>query len=333
MENQLKKMKIKRKTILVTGGAGFIGSHLVDELIKKNKVIVVDNLTSGSEDTIKHHYSNPNFRFIKSDIVNYSQMEDICKGIDIIYHLAVQCVRLSIYDPDIVHLVNTTGTLNMCKASLKNKVKKFIYVSSSEAYGTAQKVPMSETHPMEPTTIYGASKLAGEYYVKAFNRTYGLKVIIVRPFNTYGPREHFEGPYGEVIPKFVVRILNGKRPLIFGDGTQTRDFTYVSDTVNGIISASKLGGNGEVINIACGKEVTINNIARYVLDELKSNLKPKYCKPRPGDVLRHYADVSKAKKLLNFKPKINIRKGIKLYLKWLESQNIDFSKEMELNWK
>lgn len=327
-------MNKKNKKILITGGAGFIGSNLVDELIKENTVIVVDDLSTGSEENIKHHYNNKHFRFIKADIRNYQKMKTISKGVDYIYHLAVQCVRLSLFDPDTVHQVNAGGTLNMCKAALNNNVNKFIYVSSSEVYGTAQTVPMPETHPLEPTTIYGASKLAGEYYTKAFYRTYGLNVVIVRPFNTYGPREHFEGPYGEVIPKFSVRVLNGKQPLIFGNGHQTRDFTHVFDTVRGIILAANSDQLiGEVINIAYGQEIPINEISQLILKNLKSKLKPKYLDPRPGDVYRHHADISKAKKKLNFKPKFNIKIGIKLYLDWLKSQSIDFTKEEEINWK
>jgi len=322
-----------QKRVLVTGGAGFIGSNLVDKLVEQgNKVTVIDDLSTGTEETIKHHYANKNFKFIKADIRDYKKMFAVCKNQNQIYHLAVQCVRMSIFDPDMVHEVNATGTLNMLKAALKNKVQKFAYISSSEAYGSAITVPMPEAHPTNPTTIYGASKLTGEHYTKAFKITHGLNTTIIRPFNTYGPREHFEGPYGEVIPKFAVRILNNKQPLIFGDGLQTRDFTHVFDTVRGIILAANSEHSNHVFNIARGEEVNVQQIAKHVLQGLNSDLKPKFCKDRPGDVRRHFADISKAQKLLKFKPKINIKQGIKMYLDWINEQDIDFSKEQEFNW-
>lgn len=327
--------KFDMQNILVTGGAGFIGSNLVDELMKnpENQVIVVDDLSTGTEENINHHLQNPNFKFIRADVRNYHKMESICKNVELIYHLAVQCVRMSIFNPDYVHEVNATGTLNMLKAAYKNNVGKFVYISSSEIYGTAKTVPMNEEHPTEPTTVYGASKLVGEHYTRAFTNTYGLNTVIVRPFNTYGPREHFEGPYGEVIPKFSIRIKNGKPPLIFGSGNQTRDFTHVSDTVEGIMLAGNSENlNGETINIARGEEISINAIAKYVLENFDSILTPEYCPPRPADVMRHYADISRARKLLNFQPRIGIKEGIKLYLEWLEKQNIDFSKETKFNW-
>ncbi|MEK6760751.1 MAG: SDR family NAD(P)-dependent oxidoreductase [Nanoarchaeota archaeon] len=323
------------KNILVTGGAGFIGSNLVDELMKnpENNVVVVDDLSTGTEETIMHHFSNPKFKFLNSDIRDYPRMEAACMGIDCIYHLAVQCVRMSIFNPDLVHEVNTKGTLNMLKATLKNNVKKFVYVSSSEVYGSAETIPMSEDHSTNPTTVYGASKLAGEHYTKAFTNTYGLKTVIVRPFNSYGPREHFEGPYGEVIPKFAIRINNNKPPLIFGDGNQTRDFTYVSDTVAGIILAGNSDElNGKEVNIARGEEVSINNIATYILEAMNGDISPEYHPSRPADVVRHYADISKAREVLDFHPRIDIKTGIKLYLEWLKKQSVDFSKETEFNW-
>jgi UDP-glucose 4-epimerase len=269
-------MKIKNKRVLVTGGAGFIGSHLVDALYKNNHVIILDNFSSGKKENIKHHEENPDVEIITGDIRDKDLIYKITRDIDIVYHLAVQCLRISIKDPEINHEVNATGTLNLCMASLQNSVKRFVYISSSEVYGTALRVPMDENHPCEPMTVYGASKLAGEVYSLAYNRTYGLNSIVVRPFNTYGPREHFEGAYGEVIPKFVLRVLNNEPPVIFGDGTQTRDFTYVTDTVMGIIMASECNHMiGQAVNIGSGRETNVNTLSDIILQKLnKAHLKP-----------------------------------------------------------
>jgi UDP-glucose 4-epimerase len=223
-------------------------------------------------------------------------------------------------------------------ASQKNNIKRFIYISSSEVYGTAKDVPMSEDHPLEPTTVYGASKLAGELYTLAYYRTYGLRSMIIRPFNTYGPRAHFEGLYGEVIPKFILRVFSDMPPLIFGDGTQTRDFTYISDTVKGIIMASECDAIiGQTVNIARGQEISINELAAIIMRTLgKESLKPRYEQKRPGDVMRHYADVSKAERQFGFKPEIDIEKGIRLYANWFKSNNYDPSEllkqDIVFNW-
>jgi UDP-glucose 4-epimerase len=213
-------MKIKDKKILITGGAGFIGSHLVDALSKDNHIMVIDNFSSGKRENLNQHLQNPKVEIIEGDIRDKTLLVNVTRNIDVVYHLAVQCLRVSIRDPEINHEVNATGTLNLCISSQKNNIKRFIYISSSEVYGTAKDIPMSEDHPLEPTTVYGASKLAGELYTLAYYRTYGLQSMIIRPFNTYGPRSHFEGLYGEVIPKFILRVFSDMPPLIFGNGTQ-----------------------------------------------------------------------------------------------------------------
>lgn len=331
-------MRLKGKKILVTGGAGFIGSNLVIELIRRgNNVIVLDNFSQGKRKNLEVILKNPNLKIIKGDILNEKTDLLATKNIDVVFHLAVQCLRKSMKDPIYVHDVNTTGTLKIFIASSKNRVKRFIYCSSSEVYGTARKVPMDENHPLLPTTIYGASKLAGEIYTKCFNDNFGLETVIVRPFNTYGYNSHVAGPYGEVIPRFVVRVKNGLSPIIFGTGKQTRDFTFVEDTARGLIAAAENDNLvGQVINIARGEEVSINEIAKIIADLIGESIKIKYLKPRPHDVMRHFADVKKAKSLLNFSAKTGIREGIAKYIKNLEEKKTDFKKilrEMpEINW-
>lgn len=327
--------------ILVTGGAGFIGSNLVDALAAndKHEIIVADDFSTGARENVAHHAANPRVRVVALDIRDKRAAREIMRGVDVVYHLAVQCIRVSIRDPYLVHEVNATGTLHLLTAALDEDIKRFVYCSSSEVYGTALRVPMDEEHPLTPTTPYGASKLAGETYARSFYLTYGLPVTVARPFNTYGAREHFEGPYGEVIPKFVVRALNDAPLVIFGDGAQTRDFTDVSDTVRGLIAAGECDALvGDVVNIARGQEVRIRDLAQIVLDTLPASKSViEYQAPRPGDVLRHCADIAKAKRVLGWSPKIGIRDGVRRYVDWLMRSEFDpremLAKEKLRNWE
>ncbi len=326
--------------VLVTGGAGFIGSHLVDALAARgDDVAVVDNLSVGRRENLEAHADNPRVTLHVADVLDKPAMIALAADREIVFHLATQCVRLSLFDPETVHRVNTEGALNMLLAAVAAGVRRFVYVSSSEAFGTAQTVPMSEKHPFDPTTIYGASKLAGELYATAFHRTHELPTVIVRPFNTYGPRSHFEGAYGELIPKFVVRVTNGRSPIVFGDGLQTRDFTHVSDTVDGMIRASEADDLiGSSVNVARGEEVTVNEIARLVLRACRrEDLAPAYGPERPADVRRHYADISTARRVLNFAPAIGIEEGIARYVAWFKSSFPDPSRligdEQPYNWR
>ncbi|MGC2061576.1 MAG: NAD-dependent epimerase/dehydratase family protein [Thermodesulfovibrionales bacterium] len=325
--------------VLVTGGAGFIGSNLVDELAKKAHVVVFDNFSSGKKVNVAHHEGKSNIDIIEGDIRDKGLVRRVTKDIDVVYHLAVQCLRVSINDPEINHEVNATGTLNLCMSAHENRVRRFVYVSSSEVYGSALMAPMTETHPKEPTTVYGASKLAGEQYTLAYHRTYGMQAMVVIPFNTYGPREHYEGAHGEVIPKFVLRALNDKPPVIFGDGSQTRDFTYVSDTVRGIIHASTCDDMvGQTVNIARGEEVSIRAIADKIYQKLgKSHIMPVMEKGRPGDVRRHFAGVEKAAQLFGFRAEVGIDEGLDIFIEWFTSQGYDLGRLMEedvvFNWE
>lgn len=223
-------MKLSGSRVLVTGGAGFIGSHLVDLLMEEGcRVIVIDNLANGRKDNLRQHKGRINFKFIEGDINDKTALRKAVKGADMVFHLACLGVRHSIKYPLENHKVNAEGTLSVLQEAYRYKVKRFLYCSSSEVYGTAKRVPMDEDHPTHPCTVYGASKLAGEAYTLAYHMTYGMETLVVRPFNTYGPRSHHEGDAGEIVPRSIVRALSGEPILIFGDGRQTRDFTFVKD--------------------------------------------------------------------------------------------------------
>lgn len=326
------------KNILVTGGAGFIGSNLVQTLANKNNnVVVVDNFSQGSYENLASVRNKKNVSIVKADILDTKKIAQLSKGIDTIYHLAVQCLRVSLENPLYVERVNSEGTLSVLWAAYKNRVNRFVYCSSSEVYGTAKLTPMNENHSLKPTTVYGVSKLAGELYTSCFSENFGLKTVIVRPFNTYGYNEHVEGLYGEVIPRFVTLAKNNLSIVIFGDGKQTRDFTFVTDTVDGLIKAAQENNLTKgAINIAYGKEVSINDIARIVIKVTGSKSKIEHHLPRPHDVKRHFSDISRAKKLLAFEPRIDIETGIKLYIGHLEKTKFNFKKALndlpEKNW-
>jgi UDP-glucose 4-epimerase len=323
------------KRLLVTGGAGFIGSNLVAFLLEKGfEVRVIDNFSVGSLNNLPKNKKN--LEVIKGDIRSLNVMKKVTKDCDIVFHLAIQCVRKSIHSPLFVHHVNATGTLNVLEASRINDVKKFIYISSSEVYGTAEKVPMNEEHLLAPTTVYGASKLAGEKYTLAYNKTYGFPAMVIRPFNTYGYNEHFEGQYGEVIPRFVLRAINGLPIHIFGSGKQTRDFTFVSDTVRGFWKVAENGKVGNVYNIARGKEVSVIKIAKLIFKTLQVQGSIEYLPDRPGDVYRHYASIKKAQADLGFTPNVDIQEGVREYIEWFKKEipdpKVALKKYVKNNW-
>ena len=317
-------MKLKSLKIMVTGGAGFIGSHLAESLAADNEVVVVDDFSIGSMENLAKVSDLANVRIMEADITNRGQMFEVVKGIDVVYHLAISCLRTSLNHPVLSHDINAGGTLNLCLAAREHGVKRFIYCSSSEVYGTAQSVPMCESHPCEPTTVYGASKLAGERYALACWRTYGLPVVVVRPFNTYGPREPYVGSRAEVIPRFMLQLQAGRQPVIYGDGSQTRDFTFVEETAQGLMLAGECDELvGDVINVAYGQEVSVSRIAELLMTMTgTTHIGVRHAEGRPGDVLRHFADISKARRLLRFEPKVDIKTGLARHLEWFHEQKI-----------
>jgi UDP-glucose 4-epimerase len=308
-------VELAGKKCLVTGGAGFIGSHLVDKLMDLGcHVYVLDNLVNGKRSNIEHHLSSNRFEFEQGSIVDPLDVSRAMKDIDIVFHLACLGVRHSLRHPYENHRVNAEGTLLVLDAAYRENVQRFIHCSSSEVYGSAQFVPMSEDHPTQPCTVYGAGKLAGEAYARAYNKTYGMSTVIIRPFNTYGPRSHHEGDAGEMIPKSIVRILNNQDVLIFGNGSQTRDFTFVGDTVTGLIAAAECDLMvGETFNIGSNFEISIRSIAEKLLSILAgSKSQIKFIDSRPGDVDRLYADSTKFMSAAKWHPGVLFDDGLKI---------------------
>jgi UDP-glucose 4-epimerase len=333
-------MKLTGKRCLVTGGAGFIGSHLIDELIRNGcKVRVMDNLANGKIENLSNHLGQENFQFFRGSITDPLDVQRAMEKIDVVFHLACLGVRHSIAHPFENHRVNAEGSLLLLDAAYRAKVDRFLYCSSSEVYGTAEYVPMPESHPTHPCTVYGAGKLAGEAYARAYCKTYGMATTIVRPFNTYGPRSHHEGDAGEMIPKSIVRALNGQPVIVFGDGSQTRDFTYVEDTSRALVAAAESDAMiGQTLNIGSNFEISIKDLA-YKVAEMVSNPESRvvFTPHRPGDVLRLYADPRKFTDICAWQPKVSFDEGLTKTINFFRNHPLGIKGLMETesgrNWE
>ena len=304
---------------LVTGGAGFIGSNIVKRILKQGDFArVVDDFSTGKRDNIKEFLNNSNFELIEGDLTDLSVANKAVEGIDFVLHqAAIPSVQRSVEDPLKSNNANIDGTLNMLLASKDAKVKKFIYAASSSAYGENLQLPKKEDMAVMPLSPYALQKYAGERYCQIFWRLYGFPTICLRYFNVFGPNQDPSSQYSAVIPKFIKALSKGEKPVIYGSGNQSRDFTFVDNVVEAnLLAAKSENGLGEVFNIACGGETSLNELVKMLEDIILVKVGIDYQKERRGDVLRSSADISKAREIFGYSPKIIIKEGLVKTVDW-----------------
>jgi nucleoside-diphosphate-sugar epimerase len=311
-------MPLDFSVILVTGGAGFIGSHIVDRLLDEGfEVRVLDNLSTGDEMNLAAHQNKKSFQFIEGDIRNCDLVEKTVKGVDAVIHeAALVSVTRSVENPLLSHEINLLGTVNLLKACKEAHVKRFVLASSCAVYGDTETLPNHENLEPKPLSPYAAHKLAAEKYAQKFYKVHGLETVSLRYFNVYGPRQKY-GPYSGVISILINRLLNDEPPTIYGDGMQTRDFVNVKDVVEAnMLALSKQEAVGEVFNISTGKAVTINKLTETIQKIMdKTNLEPVHAEARQGDIKHSYGDITKAKRKLGYKPKVQLEQGLNELIK------------------
>ena len=304
---------MRNKLVVVTGGAGFIGSHIAWELVKDNEVIVIDNLHTGKVENVP-----PGAKLVKADIRDYDAIADLISNADYVFHEAAQVsVVESVRDPVFTEEVNVLGTLNILKALLEGH-GKLVFASSAAVYGDNPNLPLKETEKPKPLSPYGVTKATGEEYLRVFHELYGLPVVALRYFNVFGPRQGFN-QYAGVISIFINRALKNEPLVIFGDGKQTRDFIYVKDVVKAnVLVAESKRANGRVFNVATGKQTTILELATKIIEITGANTSIVFDKPRPGDIRHSLADISEIRKL-GFEPEWSLEDGLKKTVGWYAS--------------
>jgi len=302
--------------VLVTGGAGFIGSHLVDRLLGMGcEVVVLDSFRTGKMENVSQHLKSDRFRLVEGDVRDKRVVRDGMDGVDAVVHLAALIsVDESVNNPVETREINVTGTLNVLEEARRQGVKRFVYASSTAVYGEGNSLPLKEDYPPRPISPYAASKASAECYCKAFHRSYGLETVILRYFNVYGPRQE-HNPYSGVISRFLNNALNGKPLVVFGDGKQTRDFMSIDDVVEATMLALENSDLvSETFNVCTGNPTTINELAKTIEEVTGRNLQLVYHKPRKGDIKNNYGDPAKASQILRFRAKINLREGLRLLI-------------------
>jgi len=318
---------IENSNVLVTGGAGFIGSNLIEDLLaQNNKVVCLDNFSTGKKENIEHHYSNPNFKLVEGDIRNLADCQTACNGVQYVLHqAALGSVPRSINDPITTNEVNISGFLNMLVAAKDNKVKRFVYAASSSTYGDHPGLPKVEDKIGKPLSPYAVTKYVNELYADVFYKTYGLETIGLRYFNVFGRRQDPNGAYAAVIPKFTNQLVKGESPTINGDGKTSRDFTYIDNVIqiNQLAAlAQKSDSINKVYRVAYGGRVSLiemfdslkENLSKY--DTNLKNIQLGFGPERAGDVKHSQADISLAKTLLDYSPKFDFEEGIAKYVEW-----------------
>jgi UDP-glucose 4-epimerase len=304
--------------VVITGGAGFIGSNLAQELADKEEVTILDDLSTGRIENIQNLIKERKVRFVKGSITHYNLLKNLFQDCDYVFHqAAIASAQRSLKNPLAINEVNVRGTLNVLIAARDSDIKKVIYASSSSVYGNTPNLPKREDMRLNPISPYAVSKLAGEYYCNVFSKIYGIKTVCLRLFNVYGPRQDPSSEYAAVIPRFITRILNKKPPIIFGDGEQTRDFTFIKDAISANLLAMERGEG--VFNIASGESISINELASKIMEISGTNITPIYERPREGDIRYSLADLSLAREKLGYNPRFTLVQGLKETIKWFRS--------------
>ena len=306
---------------LVTGGAGLIGSHLVEELIRRGeRVRVVDNLSTGKRQNLAHL---PSAEVIEGDLAEFEVARRACAGMEFVLHqAAIPSVPRSVSDPITSNRANIDATLNVLVAARDAGVRRVVYAGSSSAYGDAAALPKREDMPTQPLSPYALQKLVGEQYLRLFTDLYGLETVTIRYFNVFGPRQDPTSPYSGVISLFANALLEGRAPRICGDGEQTRDFTYVANVVDGVLRACTAPASGLVINVATGGRISINELCRTLAELIGVDVEPEYIDPRAGDVRDSQADITRAREVLGYEPIVSFKDGLRRTVDWYRAQHV-----------